>query len=127
MRLIDKIYTEFPYFGSRQIKRMLRTLGHEVGRRRVSRLMRLMGLEALCPKPNLSKPAPGVGILVVKFPSTTMSSPLMGRGTLRLEVGRVMLILSPTLSIGLLEVLPMEQESTLLIKVVKGLEVRRLI
>jgi putative transposase len=59
MRLIDKIYTEFPYFGSRQIKRMLRTLGHEVGRRRVRRLMRLMGLEALCPKPNLSKPAPG--------------------------------------------------------------------
>ena len=59
MRLIDKIYTEFPYFGSRQVKRMLRTLGHEVGRRRVRRLMRLMGLEALCPKPNLSKPAPG--------------------------------------------------------------------
>jgi len=59
MRLIDELYTEFPYFGSRQIKRLLRTLGHEVGRRRVRRLMRLMGLEALCPKPNLSKPAPG--------------------------------------------------------------------
>ena len=59
MRLIDEIYTRFPYFGSRQMRRILRAMGREVGRRRVRRLMRLMGLEALCPKPNLSKPAPG--------------------------------------------------------------------
>lgn len=59
MRCIDEIYTQCPFFGSRQMRRMLRTIGHNVGRRRVRRLMRLMGLEALCPKPNLSKPAPG--------------------------------------------------------------------
>jgi putative transposase len=59
MRVIDEIYTEFPYFGSRQIRRILRTMGWQAGRRRVRRLMRKMGLEALCPKPNLSKPAPG--------------------------------------------------------------------
>jgi putative transposase len=59
MRRIDEIYTEFPFFGSRQMVRMLRTFGHNVGRNRVRRLMRKMGLEALCPKPNLSKPAPG--------------------------------------------------------------------
>lgn len=59
MREIDRIYTEFPFFGTRQIRRVLRTLGWNVGRRKVRRLMRLMGLEALCPKPNLSKPAPG--------------------------------------------------------------------
>jgi len=59
MRLIDAIYTEFPYYGTRQMRRALRAMGWQVGRRRVRRLMRLMGLEALCPKPNLSKPAPG--------------------------------------------------------------------
>lgn len=59
MRQIDEIYTEFPFFGSRQMVRMLRTIGLNVGRNRVRRLMRKMGLEALCPKPNLSKPAPG--------------------------------------------------------------------
>lgn len=59
MRQIDAIYTEFPYYGTRQMRRALRTMGWKVGRRRVRRLMRLMGLEALCPKPNLSKPAAG--------------------------------------------------------------------
>jgi putative transposase len=59
MRLIDGIYTEFPYYGTRQMRRALRVMGWKVGRRRVRRLMRLMGLEALCPKPNLSKPAAG--------------------------------------------------------------------
>jgi putative transposase len=37
----------------------LNNLGHEVNRKRISRLMNVMGLEAIYPKPNLSKPAPG--------------------------------------------------------------------
>ena len=59
MRRIDEIYTEFPFYATRQMRRVLWTMGWNVGRRKVRRLMRLMGLEALCPKPNLSKPAPG--------------------------------------------------------------------
>jgi len=56
---IDEIYTDYPFFGSRQMRDMLRREGWRVGRRRIQRLMRLMGLEAQCPKPNLSRPAKG--------------------------------------------------------------------
>lgn len=58
MGLIDKIYTEHPYFGARRIRHFLCEAGYRVGRRRIRRLMRLMGLEAVYPKPNLSKPHP---------------------------------------------------------------------
>lgn len=56
---IDELYTRWPFFGSRQMRDMLRREGWNVGRKRVRRLMRLMGLEAQCPKPNLSRPAKG--------------------------------------------------------------------
>lgn len=59
MRLIDELYTLHPFYGVRQITRRLRQLGHPVNFKRVRRLMRLMGLVAQVPKPNLSKPAPG--------------------------------------------------------------------
>ena len=59
MRLIDELYTLHPFYGVRQITRRLRQLKHRVNFKRVRRLMRLMGLIAQCPKPNLSKPAPG--------------------------------------------------------------------
>jgi putative transposase len=59
MRLIDELYTLHPFYGVRQITRRLRQLKHRVNFKRVRRLMRLMGLIALAPKPNLSKPAPG--------------------------------------------------------------------
>lgn len=56
---IDEVYTRHPFFGSRQIRNTLRDEGIQVGRRRIRRLMRVMGLEALAPKPNTSKPAKG--------------------------------------------------------------------
>lgn len=59
MRLIDELYTLHPFYGVRQMTRRLRQLKQRVNPKRVRRLMRLMGLEALAPKPNLSKPAPG--------------------------------------------------------------------
>lgn len=59
MRLIDKQYTETPFYGSRQMTRHLRREGHRVSRKRIVRLMRLMGLEAVYSKPKTSKPAPG--------------------------------------------------------------------
>jgi putative transposase len=54
MRLIDQEYTAHPFLGSRKIMRWLVQQGEEVNRKRVQRLMRLMGLEAIYPKPRLS-------------------------------------------------------------------------
>jgi putative transposase len=54
MRLIDEQYTACPFYGSRRITRWLARNGHEVNRKRVQRLLRLMGLEAIHPKPKLS-------------------------------------------------------------------------
>lgn len=51
MRLIDAEYTCRPFKGSRQMTRWLRRRGEAVNRKRVRRLMRLMGLEGLAPKP----------------------------------------------------------------------------
>ena len=59
MRVIDEVYLAQPVFGSRQMTRWLRRQGYEINRKRVRRLMRLMGLEAIYPKPNLSRPRPG--------------------------------------------------------------------
>lgn len=58
MRLIDEQYTKTPFYGSRRMTAILRREGHEVNRKRIQRLMRLMGLEAIYPKPNLSKGNP---------------------------------------------------------------------
>src|SRR5271163_3842154 len=54
MALIDKEYTDHPFRGSRGMRSWLRRNGHKVNRKRVQRLMRLMGLEAVYPKPRLS-------------------------------------------------------------------------
>ena len=54
MALIDREYTDHPFRGSRGMRAWLRREGHQVNRKRVQRLMRLMGLEAVYPKPRLS-------------------------------------------------------------------------
>jgi putative transposase len=55
MRLIDQEYTAHPFYGSRKMTKWLREVpGEEVNRKRVQRLMRLMGLEAIYPRPRLS-------------------------------------------------------------------------
>lgn len=59
MRLIDEEYTERPFYGSRKMMYWLHDQGHPVGRHRVRRLMQMMGLEAIYPKPRLSQPGPG--------------------------------------------------------------------
>lgn len=59
MEMIDREYTDHPFYGSRQMTAFLRRQGHLVNRKRVMRLMRMMGLEAIYPKPNLSKAAAG--------------------------------------------------------------------
>ncbi|MGG2196438.1 IS3 family transposase [Paenibacillus validus] len=55
MHRIDEIYMKHPYFGYRRMTNFLRDQGSEINRKRVRRLMQLMGLEAIYPKPNLSK------------------------------------------------------------------------
>ena len=54
MRRIDEQYTAQPVYGSRRMTAWLGREGYEVNRKRVQRLMRLMGLEAIYPKPRLS-------------------------------------------------------------------------
>lgn len=58
MRLIDEQHLETPYYGARQMTRHLRRQGHGVNRKRISRLMRLMGLAAIYQRPNTSKSHP---------------------------------------------------------------------
>lgn len=55
MRLIDQQYLRTPFYGSRNMTTWLRQQGYEVNRKRVQRLMRLMGLEAIYPKPRTSE------------------------------------------------------------------------
>lgn len=59
MRLLDEEYTRHPFCGVRRMTHWLRTQGWDAGLKRVRRLLRLMGLEAIYPKPRLSIPAPG--------------------------------------------------------------------
>jgi putative transposase len=58
MRRIDELHLVHPFYGSRKLSHELRGEGHEANRKRVQRLMRLMGLEAMVPKPNTSEPHP---------------------------------------------------------------------
>ena len=55
MRLLDEQYTKTPFYGSRRMVVHLHSRGHQVNRKRVVRLMRVMGLEAIYPKPKLSR------------------------------------------------------------------------
>jgi putative transposase len=69
-RRIDELYTESPFFGSRRIAFELK-----VNRKRAQRLMRVMGIEALGPKPRLSKPAPGHRIYPYLLRNMTIDRP----------------------------------------------------
>jgi putative transposase len=55
MSKIDEIYTKYPFYGVRKITLLLKKAGVFVNKKRVRRLMRKMGLEALYPKPNTSR------------------------------------------------------------------------
>ena len=55
MKRIDALYTKWPFYGSRRRVAELRGEGHDVNRKRVRRLIRLMGIEAVYQKPNTSR------------------------------------------------------------------------
>jgi putative transposase len=58
LELIDTEYTRHPFYGSRKIKHYLNGLGHKINRKRVQRLMKLLGLAGMAPGPNTSRPHP---------------------------------------------------------------------
>ena len=58
MRLIDEQYTRTPFYGSRKITLWLVERGHLVNRKRIQRLMRVMGIEGIAPGPSTSRPHP---------------------------------------------------------------------
>jgi putative transposase len=95
MRRIDALFMAWPFLGSRRMTAMLRADGLTVNRKRVQRLMRLMGIEALGPKPRTTKPAPGHKIfpyllreMVIDRPNQVWAADItyipMGRGFLYL-------------------------------------------
>lgn len=59
MRLLDEQYTRTPCYGVLKMEAYLRSLGHNVNTKRVRRLLRKMGLEAIYQKPNTSQAEPG--------------------------------------------------------------------
>ncbi len=58
MNSIDEIYTKTPFYGSRKIKEQLKRVGFTISRKKVQRLMRIMGIEAIYPKKRTSIPHP---------------------------------------------------------------------
>lgn len=59
MRRIDELHLDLPFYGSRRMTFELNGEGHAINRKRVQRLMRVMGIVALVPRPGTSTPAPG--------------------------------------------------------------------
>jgi putative transposase len=81
MRLIDEEYTHTPFYGVRRMTAWLRRQGYEVNHKRVGRLMRVMGLETIYPKPRLSCGGPEsrkypylLGNLVIARPNHVWST-----------------------------------------------------
>jgi putative transposase len=59
MRRMDELHLKHPFFGRRMLTSMLKREGFLVNQKRVRRLMQMMGLESMAPKPNTSKPSRG--------------------------------------------------------------------
>lgn len=75
MRLIDEEFTRHPFYGVRKMKAWLRTQSIRVNRKRVSRLMRLMGLVPIYPKPRLSANGPAHKVYPYLISGVTVDRP----------------------------------------------------
>jgi putative transposase len=75
MRRIDELHLELPFYGSRRMMFELNKEGRGVNRKRVQRLMRMMGIEALVPRPGTSKAAPGHRIYPYLLRGVTIAEP----------------------------------------------------
>ena len=56
--LFDAEYPRHPFYGIRKIRQYLRGVGHQINRKRVQRLMGVLGLAGMAPGPNTSRPHP---------------------------------------------------------------------
>ena len=75
MRLIDEQYMKTPTWGTRTMRNWLRRLGHKINRKKVQRLMRLMGIEAIYPKPKTSRPHPQHKVYPYRLRELTIDRP----------------------------------------------------
>ncbi len=75
MRRMDEQYTKYPFYGSRRMTAWLVQEGEEVNRKRVQRLMRVMGLEAIYPKPRLSQGGKGHRVFPYLLRGVTVARP----------------------------------------------------
>jgi putative transposase len=75
MRQLDAEYTRHPFYGSRKLTRWLHEQGEEVNRKRVQRLLRVMGLEAIYPKPRLSQGGKGHRVFPYLLRGVTVARP----------------------------------------------------
>ena len=72
MLRLDEIHFKYCHMGQRNLIHELRDRGYEVGRKRVRRLMKLLGIEAMVPQPNTSKR----GKIPTRFTLTYSETPL---------------------------------------------------
>lgn len=75
MRLIDEQYLKTPSSGSRSMHDFLHRLGYKIGRKRIQRLMRLIGLQAIYPKPKTSRPHPAHKVYPYLLKGMTIDQP----------------------------------------------------
>jgi putative transposase len=75
LKRLDELFTENPVYGSRRMQVMLQREGVQVGRRRIRRLMRKLGLWAITPKPDTSKPHPAHQIYPYLLRGMTIDQP----------------------------------------------------
>jgi putative transposase len=75
MRRIDELHLDYPFAGSRMLRDLLRGEGVGIGRQRVARMMKRMGIEALYRRPNTSKPNPGHKIYPYLLRSVAVERP----------------------------------------------------
>lgn len=75
MRRIDEMHMQRPFYGSRRIRDWLQDEGHDINRKRVQRLMRQMGIMALYPKTNTSRPGKGHKIYPYLLRGLTIDRP----------------------------------------------------
>ena len=58
LRIVDEVYTQYPFFGTRQMASYLRTKGYDVEREQIRGIYERLGLRSLAPGPHTSKPHP---------------------------------------------------------------------
>ena len=75
MRRLDEMHMEHPVYGSRRLRALLQREGREINRKRIARLLQLMGIEAVYPKRSLSQPGEGHRIYPYLLEGLEISGP----------------------------------------------------